>query len=93
MSRRGENIRKRKDGRWEGRYIESYDISGKAKYKSVYAHTYNEVRLKMETRPNGEHGSSVNIQVIAWVTGYLEKQKPQLKLSTISLRQTIPNKA
>ena len=25
MPRRGENIRKRKDGRWEGRYIKGYD--------------------------------------------------------------------
>lgn len=34
MSRKGENIRKRKDGRWEGRYqvIEN----GTAKTKSVY---------------------------------------------------------
>lgn len=36
MARRGENIRKRTDGRWEGRYIEKYDINGKACYRSVY---------------------------------------------------------
>lgn len=30
MSRRGENIYKRKDGRWEARYIEYYDEAGKA---------------------------------------------------------------
>ena len=33
MSRTGENIYKRKDGRWEARYIDSYDGNGKAKYK------------------------------------------------------------
>ncbi len=32
MSKKGENIYKRKDGRWEGRYIRLYDESGKAKY-------------------------------------------------------------
>ena len=32
MPRRGENIYKRKDGRWEGRYIKQYDIKGKAQY-------------------------------------------------------------
>ena len=33
MPRRGENIRKRKDGRWEGRYIKGYDSKNqKAKY-------------------------------------------------------------
>ena len=33
MARKGENIYKRKDGRYEGRYIISYDENGKAKYK------------------------------------------------------------
>lgn len=34
--RKGENIFKRKDGRWEGRYIKGYDFSGKAKYGFCY---------------------------------------------------------
>ncbi len=51
MSRRGENIYKRKDGRWEGRYIKSYTGDGKACYGYVYAKTYREVREKyMESR-------------------------------------------
>ena len=32
MTKKGEHIYKRKDGRWEGRYIRSYDAAGKAKY-------------------------------------------------------------
>lgn len=36
MPRRGENIYKRKDGRWEGRYIKQYDIKGKAQYGYIY---------------------------------------------------------
>lgn len=47
MARRGENIYKRKDGRWEGRYKCGYDADGKTKYHSVYARTYNEVREKL----------------------------------------------
>lgn len=47
MPRRGENIRKRKDNRWEGRYIKEYDFSGKAKYASVYAYSYLEVKKKL----------------------------------------------
>lgn len=35
MSRRVDNIIKRKDGRWEGRYIFE-SPTGKAKYRSVY---------------------------------------------------------
>ena len=47
MARRGENIYHRKDGRWEGRYKSGYDESGKAKYRSVYGHSYAEVRSKL----------------------------------------------
>ena len=48
MSRRGENIRKRKDGRWEGRYIHGYDrVRGTAKYASIYGKTYSEVKEKL----------------------------------------------
>lgn len=46
MPRYKENIYKRKDGRWEGRYIKGYH-DGKAKYGSVYARTYTEVHKKL----------------------------------------------
>lgn len=47
MPRRGENIYKRKDGRWEGRFIKGYNESGKALYKSVYAGSYADVKEKL----------------------------------------------
>lgn len=47
MPRRGENIYKRKDGRWEGRYIKEYETDGKAKYGYVYAHSYTEVKARL----------------------------------------------
>ena len=36
MSKRGENIYKRKDNRWEARYIQSYRPDGTAKYGYWY---------------------------------------------------------
>ncbi len=48
MPRRGENIRKRTDGRWEGRYIEAYSVTGKACYRSVYGKTYAETKEKLK---------------------------------------------
>lgn len=45
MSRRGENIRKRVDGRWEARF--SVSIAGKKKIRSVYAKTYADVKAKL----------------------------------------------
>ena len=47
MSRRGENIYKRKDGRWEGRYIKNYTADNKPKYGYVYGKTYSEVKEKL----------------------------------------------
>lgn len=47
MARTGENIYKRKDGRWEARYISSYDEFGKAKYKYLYGKTYREAKEKL----------------------------------------------
>lgn len=46
MARKGENIYKRKDGRWEGRYIKE-KIDGKIKYGYIFAHTYKEVKEKL----------------------------------------------
>ena len=47
MPRKGENIYKRKDGRWEGRYIKSRPCTGKIVYGYVYAKTYCEAKLKL----------------------------------------------
>ncbi|MBE6808050.1 MAG: site-specific integrase [Ruminococcaceae bacterium] len=47
MSRRGDNIHKRKDGRWEGRYKNGVKSNGSAKYSSVYAHSYSECKSKL----------------------------------------------
>lgn len=49
MSRKGENIYKRKDGRWESRYIKGYDTSGRACYGYLYGKTYAEAREKLNT--------------------------------------------
>lgn len=47
MARRGENIYKRKDGRYEGRYIKTYDINGKAIYGYVYDRSYSGIKSKL----------------------------------------------
>jgi len=54
MPRRGENIRKRKDGRWEARYITRHTLDGKSVYKSVYGSSYAEVKAKRKTSQNAE---------------------------------------
>ena len=55
MARRGENIRKRSDGRWEGRYIKGRSADGKPCWGYVYGTTYAEVR-EISARKKAEHG-------------------------------------
>lgn len=50
MPKRGENIRKRKDGRWEARYKKGEDSEGKSIYGSVYGKTYREAKAKRQER-------------------------------------------
>ncbi len=48
MPKRGENIYKRKDGRWEGRYKSGTHLDGNAKYISVYGSSYSEAKEKLK---------------------------------------------
>ncbi len=52
MARHGENIRKRTDGRWEGRYKIFCEEKGKYIYRSLYGHTYDEVKEKLKVQKN-----------------------------------------
>ncbi len=44
--KKGENIFKRKDGRWEARYIKGHEVSGKIRYGFCYGKTYKEAKEK-----------------------------------------------
>ena len=55
MSKKGENIYKRKDGRWEARYIRGYQPDGKAIYGYCYAATYAGAKEKSNLMKAGSH--------------------------------------
>ena len=87
MARKGDNIRKRKDGRWEARYITSYDINGKAIYKSIYSTKYLDIKkekIKRENQLNTEKqiDNSTSITVEQATAQFLSKIKPKVKEST-----------
>lgn len=44
---KGENIFKRKDGRWEARYVKGYQPSGKVRYGFCYGKSYKEAKEKV----------------------------------------------
>ena len=98
MARTGENIYKRKDGRWEARYIASYDGNGKAKYKYVYARTYSDVKIKLSKAKN-EITAITNTEDRAdkekyefWLAEWLRTKRISVKESTyIRYRNAIEN--
>lgn len=98
MARTGENIYKRKDGRWEGRFIYSYGENGKAKYKYVYARTYSEAKAKLIQEQQGENltphysNPSQKTKYEYWLNEWLSLKKLKIKESTyIRYRNSIQN--
>ncbi len=86
MSRTGENIYKRKDGRWEARYIHSYTASGKARYRYLYASSYLEVKAKLLSyHPSAGSGTSSHRgkgTYSRWLDEWLKSKRLSVKEST-----------
>ena len=90
MSRKGENIYKRKDGRWEGRFIVERKEGGKARYQSVYGKTYLETKEKLhsskmkqqEKEIAGNPFSTVEDSFSNILLEWLSTVKPHLKESS-----------
>lgn len=62
MPKRGENIHKRKDGRWEGRYKSGTFPDGRSKYTSLYGKTYSEVKSKLISALQKNNYTSNSVQ-------------------------------
>ncbi len=86
MPKIGKNIYKRKDGRWEGRYIKER-IDGKAKYGSVYASSVAEVKKKLDIARREAEKKLLPVRKAGKVTDlsilWLEEASPDLKESSI----------
>ena len=84
MCRTGTNIRYRKDGRWEARFIKSRNENGKADYSSVYGHTYKEALKKQK-----EGVAALNSTAVALVKGTFRQLSEQFLLTReISLSES-----
>ena len=70
MPRKGENIYKRKDGRYEGRYIKGYEMNGKARFGYIYGRTYTDVKerlVKLKADAGNEpKNASSNLKLSEW---------------------------
>jgi integrase len=96
MARTGENISKRKDGRWEARYIREYDGDGKARYHSLYAKTYAEARQKLRLAVSGQltakAGQSGTALFSEWTEGWLQNTRLRVKASTYARYRELTEK-
>lgn len=87
MPRKGENIYKRKDGRWEGRYIKSRTPDDKTHYGYVYAKSYKELKLKLQKfrhdviEPPDQREISTDIDFRTLSQSWLSSKKTQIKES------------
>lgn len=85
---KGENIFKRKDGRWEARYIKGYELSGKIKYGFCYGKTYREAKEKVTkckaALVSGKPVPSANSRrrFSFYCDEWLRLRKPKVKEST-----------
>lgn len=93
MPRRGENIYKRKDGRWEARFVKEITIDGKKKYGSVYGHSYSEVKQKQKIHIfNPQIIETKNFATVESIMkNWLYLTKHKTKYSTFVKYETIIN--
>jgi len=84
MSKRGENIYKRKDGRWEGRYISGRKPDGSAKYTSIYGKSFREVRDSLERKKGEQYRTKPNcsLTVKALMAMWLSLRSTEIKTSS-----------
>ena len=89
------NIRKRKDGRWEGRYTAGYDSkTGKRIIKNVLGKTQAEVKEKLaqaqQETAGLDVGRSENYTVATWLRSWYELYaKPNVRPATADRYQLI----
>ena len=87
MPRKGESIFRRKDGRWEARYIKGYKKDGTKIYGSVYAKTYTDVknkRLDILKKVDYNHLITPTEHLEFYIHHWFENNKRNLKESTLT---------
>lgn len=95
---KGENIFRRRDGRWEARYSKGRELSGKIKYGYCYGKTYREAKEKAEkckaalASGNPLPTSRTPNLFSAYCMGWLHAKKSKVKESTYIKYSTVVEK-
>lgn len=94
MARRGENIYKRKDGRWEGRIpVENHVNSNKVKYQYFYARNYRELKNKMRQSQQTKDACDISERQMTygeWLKAWMEKYyQPGINIKESTLAEYV----
>lgn len=80
MSRHGDNIYRRRDGRYEGRYVIGKTAAGKSRFGYVYGRQYTEVRNRLLQKKAEQLGSARSTEALGaillsdWLPSWLESE-------------------
>lgn len=97
MARRGENIYKRKDGRYEGRYVVGRTEKGRTKFGYVYSRQYNTVkeelvRRKSENQVRARAAGRDSLTLSACMTSWLSELRGSVKQSSYQTYRSLAEK-
>lgn len=97
VPRKGENIFKRKDGRWEARYVKGYDMYGRQQYGSIYGKNYLEVKNKranflLNYKIYKKEQQEKNVFFYDKIIQWLKYQKLSVKITTYTYYSNVVNK-
>ncbi len=89
MPKKGENIYKRKDGRWEARYVKGRRSDGRIQYGYIYAKSYKEAKQKKMSIQSDTSTVLVNAKKPSsentfsdWSDQWLNHKKNRIKISS-----------
>lgn len=82
MARRGENIYKRKDGRYEGRYVKGRTADGRTQFGYIYGYQYADVRNRLtrkkaqllQNKGNNNVGFTLENWMERWLDGEVQQR-------------------
>lgn len=92
MPKKGINIFKRKDGRWEARYVKEISADGSKKYGSVYGKSFSEAKEKQQLCIRNIHlyqRSKYNLTLCAVM--YVREAKREMRVLSVDEQRILEN--
>ena len=82
-------VRKREDGRWEGRIVVGHKSNGDSIFRYIYADTQKELTAKLRQNIDAYQGVDLTEESRMTLSEWLDRWLEQMALT---LRQTVPGR-